>query len=243
MNTKKIIVGLTIFLLLLITITLAIRRSLQNHNPTPTPSPTIIVSSITSTPILNPQEFDVQTTSLKDGATNVSPSALIEITFTRSIREGEIKLYMQPAAERQEKIQGNKLIITPKNQWSTGTYYRYSIYFANAKGKNRIYSFTSSGPTTTPQISGDTRNIELENEQTKQEREQHPDIYVTNNSPYDSATFSVATAFSPKVPAHFAVLVTLKGDDTEKAKQDFIAWLKSIELNDNQISKLDIQYQ
>ena len=66
---------------------------------------------------------------------------------------------------------------------------------------------------------------------------------MANQTPYDAVLFSVAAQFVPDIPAHNAILVTLKSDDKEGAKQSFMNWLKSLGLRDEQISSLDIRYQ
>lgn len=245
MSTKKIIIGLGILLVVLILIVSLLRQRSQISTVQQTPTPTLVAPTgiIVPTTALKPNELDIVSVIPADGSTNVSQNSRIEITFSRVIKDGEIKLYIDPPAPRTERITGNKLIATLDAPLTSGSLYRYSVYFVNEKGKDRTYSFTTSGPTQAQPPVPDTRDEEVINDQIKEERENHPDVYVSNQLPVQSDSFSVTSEYKSTGVADFGFIVTLKGDDKEKAKQDFIAWLQSLGLRDDQIASLEVQYQ
>ena len=70
------------------------------------------------------------------------------------------------------------------------------------------------------------------------QRENHPDVYLANFTPYDSGSFSVQSEFlSDTNLFRFTVI-----QKTSAAKDDFTNWLKSLQLSDQQIGTLDISY-
>ena len=86
-------------------------------------------------------------------------------------------------------------------------------------------------------------NIKAKEKQDKYELNEHTDVFVSNKTPYSNDYFSISSDFKPEPDPHFYFLVKFKGGNKEKAKSEFIIWLKSLGLNNSQIENLDIIFQ
>lgn len=245
MKIKYILIGLTVLLVII----LAIYRFNQSANSPVTPAPSAIsvpqvpvaTGIIVPTTEISKNTFDIVSVEPKDGSSNISPDVQLEIIFSRPPKKEDIKFYIDPPVESTENIIGTKLVIKPNNALASGVLYTFSVNFTNDKEKNRTYSFRTTGPTIS--MSSDTRDDQAIADQEAQDLREHPDFYLSNRVPYATESFSVTSDFESNVPAHFYFVVTLKDVDQNKAKQDFISWLKSLSFQDGQISSLDIRYQ
>ena len=86
-------------------------------------------------------------------------------------------------------------------------------------------------------------NIKGKEDQDKYELNEQTDVFLSNKTPYSNDYFSISSDFKPDPDPHFYFLVNFKGEDKEKAKSEFIIWLKSLELDNSQIQNLDIIFQ
>ena len=86
-------------------------------------------------------------------------------------------------------------------------------------------------------------NIKGKENQEKHELNEQTDVFVSNKTPYSNDYFSISNDFKPDPDPHFYFLVNFKGENKEKAKSEFIIWLKSLGLNNSQIQNLDIIFQ
>lgn len=102
----------------------------------------------------------------------------------------------------------------------------------------------SASPTsTTASESADTRPTQYAETQIQQFKQANPDMFLANQLPYSTHTFSVVFSGYKKTPiGHYYFTVTLKGADQNSAKNDFLEWLHSLGLVDAQIQNLDIYY-
>lgn len=86
-------------------------------------------------------------------------------------------------------------------------------------------------------------NIKGKENQDKYELNEQTDVFLSNKTPYSNDYFSISSDFKPDPDPHFYFLVDFKGKDKEKAKSEFIIWLKSLGLDNSQIQNLDIIFQ
>ena len=86
-------------------------------------------------------------------------------------------------------------------------------------------------------------NIKRKEDQDKYELNEQTDVFLSNKTPYSNDYFSISSDFKPDPDPHFYFLVDFKSEDNEKAKPEFILWLKSLGLNNSQIQNLDIIFQ
>jgi len=238
---KKIIIILTGILIVLFTIFFIVnffRNNETGENPVENVEPTGIVIPTES---ITAGKLDVVAIDPQDDTQNIALDRTIEITFSRTFTQKEIEFFINPNTPRNAIIEGNKLLITPQNQWEPGMHYNYSVNFPDDRQRVRLYRFTTTGPT--QEFLPDTQPEGLYEETLNEQKTDRPDIFVANNTPYESGTFSVRANFESKPPAHYYLIVTKKIADEEKVRQDVNLWLQQLDLSNEQIAGLDIRYE
>src|SRR6185503_2711391 len=100
---------------------------------------------------------------------------------------GNLPFSMLPPIQYTTTIQGNRFIITPQ-QLNPGTKYILTFRLAQNTQNAKLYStvFTTTGPTSTPAPT-DSYNP---HENDAVNLTSHPDVYLANQLPYDTKTFS-----------------------------------------------------
>ncbi len=242
MKQKKLIIilAVAVFILLISIVILNVSRNAGTTDITEEIE-TLPTGIIAPTNSLQNNELDVVSVTPKDGAQAVNINTSIRITFSRNPKEDEIDFSMGPDAIYSQEIKDNVLIITPWEPLAEGTLYTYSVNFENDNQKIRLYRFVTEG--TQSEVLPDTRSTDLIKEIEEKERVKHPDIYITNRTPYEDSTFSITSDFEPKTPAHYYFNITSKINDPNTVGQAVNAWLQLQGLTEEQINGLDIRYQ
>ncbi len=237
---KKIIISLLIGVIILGVILIIILRvnKPQSNETNIEAKPTGII--IPTRDIKN-NELDIVNIDPKDNDTNINQDKKITITFSKNFNMNDIEFFLSPKTDYTTVIENNKLIITPVNKWSPGTTYSYSVNFPDNNQKVRLYSFTVSGPT--PEQLPDTQPEGMFEEELNDQKQNNPDIYVTNNTPYENNFFLATSDFESKTPAHYYLQIISKTTDEAKVREEVNLWLQSLDLNQDQIDSLDIRYQ
>ncbi|OGG06245.1 hypothetical protein A3D05_03720 [Candidatus Gottesmanbacteria bacterium RIFCSPHIGHO2_02_FULL_40_24] len=170
-----------------------------------------------------------------DETQNIPLETSLTITFDQPVKKEVIEFSSNPAFPYEMGIKDNQLEITPKSVLEEGTKYTYIVKYKNYSLPSATYSFTTAGslqniPDTMPEGAAEAERLF--------QRENHPDVYLANFTPYDSGSFSVQSEFlSDTNLFRFTVI-----QKTSAAKDDFTNWLKSLQLSDQQIGTLDISY-
>ncbi|CAN5170608.1 hypothetical protein BH09PAT2_BH09PAT2_00290 [soil metagenome] len=242
---KKIIVILTIVILILVVITFIIlsRRNItSNISSKPITglediSPGIIIP----TNNIKAGQLDIVAVSPADLSSKITKTVPIEITFSQPIKANEIEFMISPDFSYDQTIEGNKLIISPKEDFKTSTLYTYSVNFLKDLQKVRMYTFSTAGdgPIFRPDTGPSKEEIIKYDESV---RVRYPDIYLQNHTPYETTIFGITGTYS-KQKEHFEFKVLLKGTNKNDARNKFILWLQSLDLTDKQIESLDITYE
>lgn len=242
MKQKKIIIILAVVVsvLLIAFVILNVRRN-ESVTDVTEEIKTLPTGIIAPTNTLQNNELDVVSVTPKDGAQAVNINTSIRITFSRNFKEDEIDFSIGPDAIYSQEIKDNVLIIKPWKPLAEGTLYTYSINFPRDNQKVRLYRFVTEG--TLSEVLPDTRSNDLVAEIEEKERINHPDIYITNRTPYEDTTFAIKSDFEPKTPAHYYFIVTSKNNDSDTVEQAVDAWLQLQGLTEEQINGLDIRYQ
>ena len=239
---KKIILILTVILIVLVGATYLLTNWLKSSQKSKSQTDEVLPTGIIMpTESLVAGELDIVTVEPKDMSKNVGLDTPIKITFSKTFSFDDIEFFIGPDTPHKVKIESNNLIITPETKWETGTQYTYSINFADNPQKVRLYRFITTGPT--QEFLPDTQPKDLYKKELDEQKTERPDIYVANNTPYESGTFSVRANFESKPPAHYYLIVTKKINDEEQVKQDVNVWLQQLDLSNEQIASLDIRYE
>lgn len=222
------------------------------RKPTPStkegPTPTTLPISLPPEVITEAAGLSVVKIEPENEAKEVQLRQRITITFNRQIKPENIKLlitsgldYSQSDFEFYKEVRGENLIITPKERFSPGTTYYMEIVY---KPTNHLLTnsvFTTTGPTTTPPPN--TAPSGFIEEQEEFQRKNYPDVFLSNKAPFETDTFSVTSDYTSEPTDHFYFIVSLKGPDHEKAKENATNWVKSLGLTEEQINSLDITYR
>jgi len=185
--------------------------------------------------------YQVSSVSPLEGSANVSLTPVITMNFNRAVLQSDIQFTSNPTFPFTEKVSGNSLIITPTSNLAPGTLYTYIVTFPSLNDNTTTYHFTTTGPT--QEFLPNTEPSGFDEAVNKNELETSPDVYVSNLLPYTTNTFAADDQFISTPTGHFQIIVTTKNGNSETAKSDFIAWLKSNGMNNSQIGKLDIIYK
>lgn len=241
MNKKILLIVIGLLLIFIAFFLLSRKVSiLKQTSPQPTDIPEVTsVILPTYQPLLN-----IVSTTPTDKAISVPLSQVISIVFNRTYDINQLEFIVNPKFEFKKSQTDNTLVITPIIPLQPGTLYTYSLWDkTNSENFRQTFTFTTIGPT--PEFLPDTRPVEVIQAEENFLRENRPDIFLKNLTPYSSEIFSITSDYRSPPQSHFYFLVTLKSTDqsiAELSKQEFISWLKSLKLTDQQIQALDITY-
>lgn len=186
-------------------------------------------------------ELDIVEVYPIDRKQDVGLKTPITISFSRKFQLNELEFFISPNSPASIEVEGMKLIIQPIDTWTPGTNYSYSVNFPSDVTKVRLYGFTTTGPTsigypdTAPQ---DYFQSELQKQKTER-----TDLYVANQTPFESDIFSITSEYTIEPPNHFYFKVQSKITDQSRITQEVHVWLQSLDLTQDQINSLDIRYQ
>jgi hypothetical protein len=203
--------------------------------PTPTPANNNFVNNNAGT---NKQSNPViKGVSPLDQSQNVSLNTEVVITFSKNVFEKDFSFWIAPDVPYSKTLNENTLTITPNSPLSSDTIYSFGLKFPDGNYSN-TYTFSTVG-------TGIVNNSNYDNySQTTSsfEKQNNPDIFLSNQMPYSTDTFYANSAYSD-TQSHYYFVVFMLGSDNNKSKLDFINWVKTFGLTDNQVAKLDIRYQ
>lgn len=242
LNRLHIIIAVLTFFLILVIVGLIAQSMVQKTQTSPQKEIDFIdpTGILIPTRKVSPNELDIVKISPQDMQKNIGPQEEIVITFSRSFSADEIKFYISPDTLTNVEIKENILHVTPVKAWSPGTKYSYSVNFINDRTKVRLYTFQTTGPTSSSLP--DTAPQDAFQEELERQKTIRPDIYVSNQTPYENAYFSISAEYTTDSPARFYFSVKQKVNNTDTVKQYVNAWLQSLDLTQDQISNLDIRY-
>ena len=218
-----------------------LKPTVNNTNQiTPTQQPNLPTTPLLPTKVILRNDLDIVSVPI-DGSTNVTLDTTLRITFSKQFTLNDIKFNISPNTPHLEAIENNILVITPQTQWNKGTPYTFSIIFPDDEERVRTYTFKTQG--SPQQFLPDTRPEGYYEQSEQLHREEYPDIYVTNKTPYENGVFSVRSEFDPTPPGHFYFIISSKGESSSVVKQAVGIWLESINITQTQINSLDIRYK
>ncbi len=211
-----------------------------SFNPTPTSIgfPTGSIGQNTPTPsvTISQEPLSILGVTPPDQTTNVPVNTAITIGFSRNFSANEITFSIGPNVSYTSKISGSTLTITPNLPLLPGATYQYVIQFSDGSFSQK-YSFTTAGQ------NDNSNNPNYDNTNTLQNdwyKSFKPDVFLANKTPYQGSDFSVTYDFTDIPNEHYFFIVTTSSN---QGQQDFLSWLKSLGLTDNQIQQLEIHYQ
>lgn len=208
--------------------------------PTPTPVPLSQINTSSLHPINHAETASLFVTAVfpPDKTIHAPLNQQILLTFNKAFTKDRVQFFVKPAFQFSTSIEGNSLRIIPQQQLTEGTTYQFSVNITNDL-PSPVFHFTTVG-TIQPAQQDTFVNNAQESDKTIQTT--HPDIFLSNKTPFSSSDFSVSSDFTDTPTSHFFFTVSLEGNQSI-SKQDFLSWVRQQGLTDQQISSLDIRYQ
>ena len=226
-----IIVGALALVVLVVNALLASRSGVSTLFQTyPTPTP------VTPPTQINSSSVQLVQISPKNNAENTG--LINQLTATFNTTAAGITFALYPETPFATTFSGAQLSVTFSEELLDNTIYTYS--FLDKDGSVIATGRFNTGSTASgvAPLSGQYDNLESTANQAQ--RENNPDEFLANNTPYETSSFSVSSDFSSDGTGHFFFTVTSK---SAGGKNDFLSWLTSLGFTSEQIQKLDIRYQ
>lgn len=129
------------------------------------------------------------------------------------------------------------LLIQPSTNLAPSTKYIVTVQVAE---QSFFVAFTTVGPT--PTLGQSTRPIDQVDEDNEALKAQHPDVFLSNYTPYSNSSFSITSAYVSGSPGHFQFTVTPKMAG-QSVTASFQSWAQQQGLNSSQTSSLDVVYK
>lgn len=175
-----------------------------------------------------------------DKAKNVPSDQTITVTFNRKISLNELEFSMAPEVKYVLSVKNNELVVTPEQSLNQGITYTYLIKQKDHKIPLATFSFTVQGNLL--EFLPDTRPLGAQEFEENFQRENHPDVFLANKTPFETDLFAVTNRFVKEPEGHFKFTVYLLGE-TSVSQKAFYDWLGSLNLTSEQIAKLDIEFR
>jgi len=173
-----------------------------------------------------------------DKELNVPLNSPIVITFDRKFKPNEIAFSFAPDIITKSTVAENVLTVTPLVSFQSGMQYTYIIKYAATPIPSSTYSFTTEGDL---RPLPDTRVEEAVIKENEFQKQNHPEVFLANQTPYSSGTFEITAEFDNTLQnPHFVFSVSLK---SSSGKADFDAWAMSSGLSQEQLALLDIEFR
>ena len=249
MNKKLIIFAGAILILLMVVIAIVTVVMSSKQKPavqTNTTAPTITTvpvnedSESTTAPQPSPV---VLSSSPSDGQQQVpisTKSLTLQLQGTPIQKSEDVIIRIDPPTQFSYRAKDGRVQITFLENLQEGITYSYSI--SVNEGTPYIASFKTAGigPTAKPGIEPPG----FYEEQMAQQKENNPDIYISNLVPYESATFEIESSFVESPAEHFEFVVTRKGSSSQtQVTSDVKKWMLDQGITEAQFSSLDIVYK
>ena len=233
-KSKYLIIGLVIFLFFTLFWFFSRKNiSVQNQSQSITP-----INNITTIPEIDQAkpQYNIVSVDPLDGQLNVPFNQKITAVFETAVYGDDVEFSSDPPFPFDKTVLNNILTITPRAPLASGTRYTYIFKYTRSAVPSRPYSFTTRGPI---QNIPDTMPEGAREQEDAFQRENHPDVYLSNFTPYESPSFSLTSEFVEEESIFRFTMV----QKTQSAESDFRNWLSSLELSEEQISRLKITAQ
>lgn len=212
-----------------------------NKKPTRIPP---ILTMPTSQPTIRPIQTPASTQSLaivssypENNTQNIPPNTTLSFTFNNDISVGLISVKFNPEVQFNQTVIAKLLLIKPKIELKPSTKYAVEV-----SGKNMSASYSIQFQTAAQNPEGTAPNAKGIKQIDDTLRQVQPNAYLANRLPYSTDQFEANWSTRPS-PKTLYFIVVLKDADKISSKNAFLDWLKSLQLTEAQIQKLDIEYQ
>lgn len=235
MKTKIIIILCISFILLVSVLFVAILGSFKKTTIVPE-----VVPSPTSVPVVIQSPYKVTSSTISNTSQNIPIDQPITFSFNRAVSTSKIHFFSFPQIDATITTSDNLFIITPITPLEKNIIYTYTITDTQTGEVLQKGTINTGGSSATLPLTGRYPNLDTVSDNSQLQT--HPDIFLSNQTPYKQSLFSITSSFTPNPTGHYFFSITLLGDQTS-AKNSFLSWLKSLGFTDTQIASLDIRYK
>jgi len=236
-NSWSIIIVLIILVLVLGIMVNNINQNAKNTNTTSLkngPSPTLSEANrVLGLPL------SVVSVIPNDSA-QIPLDSKFKLTFDRDFEDSEVEISIGPTTNFSISKEGAVMTLTPQ-RLNPGITYSLVVKYTKLTKLPKIFYFDTIGPT--PSFAPDTAPVDSEKIQEDFQKNNHPDIYLSNQLPFETTTTKIIAVFVKTPQGHYRIIVRSKSGDKEKSRTEGINWMKSKGLTNAQINNLDVQYE
>lgn len=175
-----------------------------------------------------------------DNTQDAGINQAVTVTFNRNIKKEEIELSIMPRVELKIDIRNNLLIFTPVSSYQPGTLYTYLVKSKSFAKPPNTHNFQTTGLTTV--FLPDTQDLEGQKNLDDFQKSSHPDVFLSNQTPFENEFFRIDSYFTDVPAGHFAFTASIKTMPVANGKTEMNNWLLSLGLAQDQIKNLDIRY-
>ncbi|MDP3724110.1 MAG: Ig-like domain-containing protein [bacterium] len=236
MNKKTIFILVSLLFLLLGLLLVRAMFQRQTLPPSPSLNPTPLTSPPSPTEEIR-SDLVILSTVPRNGEAAVEINIPLRIVMNQPIENVSLTAVVTPRVDYATQKLGPVFFLTPRTTFEKNTQYTIDIL----SGNTRVGSF--SFITGAQEHAGTAPDESSIQEQERFYLNNYPDVFLSNNIPFDSDQFFIKRGgVRPPPDQRNYFVVTLKGD-RENSKEVFLHWLRSLGLTDTQIQTLDIEYQ
>ncbi|KKQ66904.1 MAG: hypothetical protein US86_C0002G0021 [Candidatus Daviesbacteria bacterium GW2011_GWA2_38_24] len=188
---------------------------------------------------LSTTPLQVISTTPTNNQTNQSLKTVISVEFNKQPFLSDLQVFVSPPLDYALNLTENVLYINPKADLQKNTLHIVKI--SDSSG-NQVYQFSfTTGDNPAINTNPDKEFFDKQDEDLRNIR---PDLYVFDKTPHSTDKFSIqAGELKPQPTSHYSFIVTLKDKNEAEVKIALYNWLRSIQLTDEHIQKLDIEYR
>jgi hypothetical protein len=233
MNTRKLLfIGISITAVIII-LFLFLIFSFKGGSPAKNlPTPSVGVTGVTTPSVLG---FQLTSSTPQNKAVGVQLNTPISFLFNKEV--GNATATITPTTNISTTFSGRAVIIKPNTNLSPSTQY---VVVLEVNSQSFFLTFTTQGPT--PTMGQNTRPIDQVDAEQEILKQTHPDVFLSNYTPYTSSTISITSAYTSGNPGHFQFTVSSRGN-AMSATAEFQSWAQQKGLNNSQLASLDVVYK
>lgn len=176
--------------------------------------------------------------SILNGSINIPLDSPLNIKILSKKPNSKINIIIQPQIQYSVSISNSSLDVIHEN-FAPGTTYTFLISeeYQNKTFDYSTFSFTTLGTSQHAINTNESAYIAKKSDQFLLQN--HPDIFLLNNTPYNSSDFSIKQKQSTD---KIEFVVTVKTNKAS-AKNAFFVWARGLGLTDEMLEKISISYE
>jgi hypothetical protein len=240
-KTKLYLVVGLLFCFVIIVLVITMFHNQNSPTPNDTNNTTMTPTAVsTGAPV---DALQITTSDPLNNATNIPVTQIITLNLAknRTISPADLNVTIEPTTPFTIGLKDSAITITPKSALKPGIPYLIQVIYKGDTANLYSLTFRTVGPTATPVPN--TRDEKLIQDINQSDKTNNPDVYLSNQTPYQTSDFSIDSVFKKEPTGHYGFIVKITSNDQDGTKAKLLEWIRSTGLSDTQIQTLDITYQ